>query len=398
VPYSSLPAPAKPLAGLRVLELARILAGPWAGQILADLGAEVIKVERAGPGDDTRGWGPPFVEATDGGNLGAAYFHACNRGKQSIAIDFERPEQLARVRRLAEQADVVIENFKVGGLKRFGLDHASLSRRNPRLITCSITGFGQDGPYAERAGYDFLIQGMAGPMSISGEPDGRPLKTGYATADLSTGLYATIGILGALIARNTTGKGTHVDCSLLDSQVALLGNQALNYLVSGKVPGRLGNGHPNIVPYDVFPVADGDVIIAVGNDAQYARLCDLLGLPQKPEFTANADRVRARHAVNAAVAGATAGWRKLELLAKLEELGIPGGPINDIAEVFADPQVAWRELRLDVPNAAAAAGSVPGLRLPILLDGMKLVAETGAPALGGAGNSGWNQDEDHAAA
>jgi len=257
------------LNGVRVLELARILAGPWAGQLLADFGADVVKVERKGAGDDTRQWGPPFVDDGAGGHLDAAYFHSCNRGKRSIEADFDSEEGRALIRRLARNADVVIENFKVGGLKKFGLDYDSLRAENPRLIYCSITGFGQDGPYAQRAGYDFLIQGMAGAMSLTGQPDGPPTKAGYATADIFTGMYAVVSILAALRRREETGEGARIDCALLDTQLAVLGNQAMNYLTSGRPPGRLGNGHPNIVPYDVFPVADGHVIIACGNDGQF---------------------------------------------------------------------------------------------------------------------------------
>ncbi|MDP8914139.1 MAG: CoA transferase, partial [Pseudomonadota bacterium] len=258
----------KPLAGIRVVELARILAGPWAGQLLADLGAEVIKVERPGAGDDTRHWGPPFAE--DGS---AAYFHACNRGKKSVAIDLESAAGQEQVRALAAGSDVLIENFKVGGLARYGLDHGSLAALNPGLVYCSITGFGQTGPYSSRAGYDFIIQGMGGAMSLTGEPDGEPQKAGIAYADLFTGLYSTVAILAALRERDRTGKGAHIDMALLDTQVAVLANQALNWMVSGKVPHRMGNGHANLVPYQAFKVADGEVIVAVGNDRQFERLC-----------------------------------------------------------------------------------------------------------------------------
>ena len=262
------------LSNLRVLELARILAGPWSGQLLADFGADVVKVERKGAGDDTRQWGPPFVPDGEGGHLGAAYFHSCNRGKRSIEADFETADGQALIRRLATHADVLIENFKVGGLKKFGLDYESLKTINPRLIYCSITGFGQTGPYAPRAGYDFLIQGMAGPMSVTGSPNGQPTKAGYATADIFTGMYASFAILAALRRREATGEGAYIDCALLDTQIAVLGNQAMNYLYSGVSPGRLGNAHPNIVPYDVFPVADGHIIIACGNDGQFFKLCE----------------------------------------------------------------------------------------------------------------------------
>ena len=269
-----------PLAGLRVLELARILAGPWAGQILADLGADVVKVERKGAGDDTRGWGPPFVEAADGGHLGAAYFHATNRGKRSIELDFESEDGRRIVRKLAARSDVLIENFKVGGLAKFGLDYASLRQDNPRLIYCSVTGFGQDGPYASRAGYDLMAQGMGGIMDLTGAPDGEPQRAGVPVADIFTGVYSVVGILAALAERERTGRGCLVDTALVDSQVGVLANQALNYLVSGKVPKRIGNAHPNIVPYQVFPVADGHIIIATGNDNQFAKLCAVLGEPE----------------------------------------------------------------------------------------------------------------------
>ncbi|MFL5064583.1 MAG: CaiB/BaiF CoA transferase family protein, partial [Xanthobacteraceae bacterium] len=269
-----------PLSGLRVLELARILAGPWAGQILADLGAEVIKVERKGTGDDTRGWGPPFVAAADGGHLGAAYFHATNRGKRSIELDFESEEGRRIVRKLAGRSDVLIENFKVGGLAKFGLDYKNLSAENPRLIYCSVTGFGQDGPDAQRPGYDLMAQGIGGFMDITGTPDGEPMRAGVPVSDIFTGVYSVVGILAALAQRERTGRGCYVDAALVDSTVGVLANQALNYLVSGAVPKRIGNAHPNIVPYPVFPVADGHIIIATGNDSQFAKLCGVLGEPK----------------------------------------------------------------------------------------------------------------------
>jgi crotonobetainyl-CoA:carnitine CoA-transferase CaiB-like acyl-CoA transferase len=374
----------RPLEGLKVLELARILAGPWAGQTLADLGADVVKVESP-EGDDTRTWGPPFVEAADGGNLSAAYFHACNRGKRSITADFTTPEGQATVRALAASADVVIENFKVGGLKKYGLDHASLEQLNPRLITCSITGFGQDGPYASRAGYDFLIQGMAGAMSITGEPDGQPTKTGYAMADLFSGLYATIGILASLRKRDETGEGAYIDCALMDSQVAVLANQAMNYLVSGKSPSRLGNAHPNITPYEVFPVSDGHVIIAVGNDGQFRRLCGAINRPDLAEaadYQTNALRVKNRGELVPAITAATLKFDRATLLGLLEGATVPGGPINTIGDVFADPQVQHRGMRLDLPNEAAASGSVPGVRTPLLINGQPMADGRPSPRLG----------------
>ena len=362
----------KPLTGLKVVELARILAGPWAGQLLADLGAEVIKVERPGSGDDTRGWGPPF--ASDGS---AAYFHGCNRGKSSVSIDLESEEGQARVRSLARDADILIENFKVGGLARYGLDHASLAAINPRLVYCSITGFGQDGPYAPRAGYDFMIQGLGGIMDLTGDPDGPPQKIGVAFADIFTGVYAATAILAALRGRDATGMGCHIDMALLDVQVAVLANQAMNYLVGGTVPHRLGNAHPNVVPYQTFAVADGHVIVAVGNDAQFRRLCLVLGVADEERFATNADRVRNRDALIALLAPAIAQRRRDELLAALAAAGIPGGPINDVAEVFADPQVVARGMRID-------PGGVPGIASPIVIDGKRQVASGPSPAFGEA--------------
>ncbi|GHD17635.1 CaiB/BaiF CoA transferase family protein [Tianweitania populi] len=374
----------RPLEGLKVLELARILAGPWAGQTLADLGADVVKVESP-EGDDTRTWGPPFVEAADGGNLSAAYFHACNRGKRSITADFTTPAGQALVRDLAASADVVIENFKVGGLKKYGLDHASLKQINPRLIYCSITGFGQDGPYASRAGYDFLIQGMAGAMSITGDPEGQPTKTGYAMADLFSGLYATIGILASLRKHDETGEGAYIDCALMDSQVAVLANQAMNYLVSGKSPQRLGNAHPNITPYEVFPVADGHVIIAVGNDGQFRRLCHAINrsdLAEAAEYQTNALRVKNRGELVPALTSATLKFDRATLLKLLEDATVPGGPINTIGDVFGDPQVQHRGMRLDLPSEAAAAGSIPGVRTPLLINGQPMADPRPSPRLG----------------
>lgn len=373
-----------PLAGVKVLELARILAGPWAGQTLADLGADVVKVESP-EGDDTRTWGPPFIPAADGDDLSAAYFHACNRGKRSIVADFTTEEGRELVRRLARSADVVIENFKAGGLDKYGLDAASLQKINPRLVVASITGFGQDGPYAARAGYDFLIQGMGGAMSITGDPAGQPTKTGYAVADLFSGLYTVIGILAALRRRDETGEGGWVDCSLLDSQVGVLANQALNYLVSGDPPTRLGNAHPNVVPYEVFPASDGHVIIAVGNHGQFRRLCDAIGLPEignAPEFANNKLRVENRVALIAALTQRTAGFTRDALLTLLEAATVPAGPINSIADVFDDPQVRHRRMRADLPHPAAAGGSVPALRTPIMLDGQPMMHRDRSPMLG----------------
>jgi crotonobetainyl-CoA:carnitine CoA-transferase CaiB-like acyl-CoA transferase len=374
-----------PVTGLRVLELARILAGPWAGQILADLGADVIKVERKGTGDDTRGWGPPFVEAADGGHLDAAYFHATNRGKRSIELDFESEEGRRLVRKLAARSDVLIENFKVGGLARFGLDYANLSKENPRLIYCSITGFGQTGPHAPRAGYDLMAQGMGGIMDLTGSPDGEPQRAGVPIADIFTGVYSVIGILAALIERDRTGRGCLVDTALLDSQVGVLANQALNYLVSGKVPHRIGNAHPNIVPYQVFPVADGHIIIATGNDNQFAKLCAVLGeaqIAREPRWLANSDRLANRESLVARLSGLTAKWKRADLLAKLEAVQVPAGPINALDQVFADPQVRHRGMRIDPPSADAKAGHIPGVRTPIMLGDRPMAAERPAPRLG----------------
>jgi crotonobetainyl-CoA:carnitine CoA-transferase CaiB-like acyl-CoA transferase len=361
----------QPLAGLKVIEMARILAGPWAGQLLADLGAEVIKVERPGTGDDTRGWGPPF--APDGS---AAYFHGCNRGKTSLSIDLDSNDGQEQVRDLVRDADVLIENFKVGGLARYGLDYASLATINPRLIYCSITGFGQDGPYSDRAGYDLMIQGMGGIMDLTGAPDGEPQRTGVAIADIFTGVYASTAILAALRGRDSTGTGCHIDMALLDVQVAVLANQAMNYLIGGAVPHRFGNAHSNVAPYQSFAVADGHVILAVGNDAQFRRLCALLGVADEARFATNADRVRNRDPLIALLAPAIALRHRDELLASLAAAGIPAGPINDLAEVFADPQVVARGMRID-------RNGVPGVASPIVIDGRRQVSAEASPTLGG---------------
>ena len=374
-----------PLAGLRVLELARILAGPWAGQILADLGADVIKVERTGAGDDTRGWGPPFVPATDGGHLGAAYFHGTNRGKRSIELDFESEEGRRTVRKLAARSDVLIENFKVGGLAKFGLDYASLAPDNRRLIYCSVTGFGQTGPNAQRPGYDLMAQGMGGMMDLTGNPDGEPMRAGTPVSDLFTGVYSVVGILAALARREKTGRGGYVDTALIDTTVGVLANQALNFLVSGKVPHRMGNAHPNITPYQVFPVADGHIIIASGNDGQFVKLCGVLGDPalaKNSDYIDNAARLAHRAALVGRVCALTAKFPGAELLQKLEAAGVPAGPINDLAQVFADPQVIHRGMRIDLPSAAAEGGTIPGVRTPIMLDGAPMAAERSSPRLG----------------
>lgn len=369
-----------PLAGLKVIELARILAGPWAGQILADLGAEVIKVE-APEGDDTRRWGPPFIErtASDGrGDHTAAYFHSANRGKKSVTADFRTPEGQRRVRDLIADADIVIENFKVGGLAKYGLDYPSLAALNPRLIYCSITGFGQTGPYAQRAGYDYIIQGMSGLMSVTGEPDGQPQKVGVAVTDIFTGVYAATAILAAVQQRHSTGHGQHIDMALLDVAVAVMANQSMNYLATGTAPTRMGNAHPNLVPYAVFDCADGWIIIATGNDGQYQRLCEVLGLPAlatAPDYATNAARISNREALSAALQAVTRGWSRDDLLAALEARGIPAGPINDMADVFADPQVIARGLRI-------APGGVPGVRLPVVFSEAELATGAPSPALG----------------
>jgi len=370
-----------PLAGIKVVELARILAGPWAGQVLADLGAEVVKVESP-EGDDTRRWGPPFVENADG-SRDAAYFHAANRGKRSVIADFRKEEGRATVRELVREADVVIENFKLGGLAKYGLDYASLSALNPRLVYCSITGFGQDGPYAARAGYDFIIQGMGGIMDLTGDPAGAPQKIGVAYADILTGLYATIGIQAALIQREATGRGQQIDMALLDVMVGTLANQAMNYLVSGQAPKRLGNAHPNIAPYEAFPTADGWLILAVGNDAQFARFARLVGLEEREEWRSNAGRVAGRAELSRAVAERTGRWTRDDLLAALEKEGVPAGPINDVAQALADPQVVARGMVLEMERADGSR--VKGLRTPIRFSDAELALGRASPELGAPG-------------
>jgi crotonobetainyl-CoA:carnitine CoA-transferase CaiB-like acyl-CoA transferase len=375
----------KPLAGLRVLELARILAGPWAGQILADLGADVIKVERKGTGDDTRAWGPPFVEGKDGKHIGAAYFHGANRGKRSIEVDFESDDGRRIVRKLAARSDVLIENFKVGGLAKFGLDYKSLKDECPRLIYCSVTGFGQDGPYAKRAGYDLMAQGMGGVMDLTGTPDGEPTRVGIPVSDIFTGVYSTIGILAALHEREKSGKGCYVDTALVDSTVGVLSNQALNFLISGNIPKRLGNAHANIVPYQVFPAADGHLIIASGNDAQYVKLCKVLGAPEladNPAYKDNVGRLKHRDELVGKIAALTAKMKRDELLEKLEAVQVPAGPINNLEQVFDDPQVIHRGMRLHLKSDAAKGGNIPGVRTPIVFDGWKAASEHPAPMLG----------------
>jgi crotonobetainyl-CoA:carnitine CoA-transferase CaiB-like acyl-CoA transferase len=375
----------KPLAGLRVLELARILAGPWAGQLLADLGADVIKVERKGVGDDTRGWGPPFVEGVDGKPIGSAYFHSANRGKRSIELDFETEDGKRLVKKLAAKSDVLIENFKVGGMAKFGLDYKSLLPGCPRLIYCSVTGFGQDGPHAKRAGYDLMAQGIGGMVDLTGMPDGPPTRAGVAISDIFTGIYSVVGILAGLAQREKTGKGCYVDTALVDSTVGVLANLALNYLVSGDVPKRLGNSHPNIVPYQEFPVADGHIIIATGNDSQYVKLCQALGSPEladEPKYKDNIGRLKHRNELVPKLAALTACVPRAELLAKLEAVGVPAGPINNLEQVFNDPQVVYRGMKLDLPSKAAKAGTIPGVRSPIVIDGWRAASERPSPLLG----------------
>jgi crotonobetainyl-CoA:carnitine CoA-transferase CaiB-like acyl-CoA transferase len=374
-----------PLSGIRVLELARILAGPWAGQLLADLGADVVKVERSKTGDDTRAWGPPFVEGADGSNLGAGYYHSCNRGKRGVVADFETSEGQRIVRQLAAHADVLIENFKFGGLKKYGLDYDSLKKINPKLIYCSITGFGQNGPYAPRPGYDFLVQGMGGLMSITGPIEGPPYKAGVAVGDIFTGLYSTIAIEAALVRRERTGEGTFIDCCLIDSVVGILGNQALYYLVSGKEPPRMGNAHATVIPYDVFKASDGDFIIASGNDRQYKRLMQLLGraeLAEDPRFRENKDRIANRVELTPILNELTSKFTRADLIEKLEAAGVPAGPINTLSEVFADPQVIARGMRIDPVNPRAKGGTTPGLRTPIVLDGAPAASARASPGLG----------------
>ncbi len=375
----------KPLAGLRVVELARILAGPWAGQMLADLGADVIKVERKGAGDDTRAWGPPFVQGADGNHIGSAYFHSANRGKRSIEADFESPAGQRIVQKLAKRSDVLIENFKVGGLAKFGLDYKSLAPENPRLIYCSVTGFGQDGPYAKRAGYDLMAQGMGGFMSLTGMPDGPPTRVGVAISDIFTGCYSVVGILAALAQREKTGKGCYVDTALVDSTVGVLANQALNFLVSGDNPKRIGNSHPNLVPYQEFPVADGHIIIATGNDNQFVKLCGVLGgveLTKDARFSNNEGRLKHRQELVGRLCELTRRFKRQDLLDKLEDVKVPAGPINDLDQVFDDPQVKHRGMKLSLPSRAAKDGAVPGVRTPIVLDGWKAASERPAPLLG----------------
>lgn len=380
--------PPTPLKGIRVLDLSRILAGPWTGQMLADLGAEVIKVERPGSGDDTRGWGPPYAQAEGGPERGeAAYFMGANRGKKSLAIDLKSPEGAELVRKLAAESDILIENFKVGDLARYGLDPVALHALNPRLIVCSITGFGQSGPRASQAGYDLMIQGMAGLMSITGpgddQPGGEPTKVGVAVVDILTGLNAAIAILAALNERHQTGRGRHVDLALYDVCAASLANQAMNYLISGKSPVRMGNKHPNIAPYETYAASDGHLILAVGNDGQFRKFCQVAGLidlPDDPDYATNSARVANRIALSAMLEPVLGSRRRDDWLESLKAVGVPCGPINTVEEVFADPHAVARGLVRHLPHATL--GTVPTVSNPIRYDGAAPVSGRAAPVLG----------------
>ncbi|ALK09892.1 CaiB/BaiF CoA transferase family protein [Blastochloris viridis] len=372
------------LSHLRVLDLSRVLAGPWASQMLADLGAEVIKIERPGEGDDTRHWGPPFLCDAAGNDTGeSAYFIAANRGKQSLAVDFTHPEGQALIRRLAAQCDVVLENFKVGGLAKYGLDYPSLRAVRPNLVYCSITGFGQDGPLASRAGYDFLVQGMGGLMSLTGDADGEPMKVGVALADVFTGLYATVAVLAALAHRDRTGQGQHIDLALLDVQIAVLANQASSYLVGGVVPKRMGNAHPSIVPYQAFATRDGHVILAVGNDGQFRRFCATAGcmeLADDSRFATNVERVRNRDDLVARLRLVMATRTTPDWIAALEAAGVPCGPINRLDQVFENEQVRHRGLAATIPHPLA--GEVKVVANPIRLSETPVSYRRSPPLLG----------------
>ena len=371
------------LSHIRVLDLSRILAGPWAGQTLADYGAEVIKVERPGSGDDTRRWGPPFVKDAEGNPGDAAYYHSANRGKKSVAIDITSAEGQVLVRKLAAEVDVVIENYKVGGLAKYGLDYASLKAVNPRLVYCSITGFGQDGPYKQRAGYDFMIQAMGGLMSVTGEPEGQPMKVGVALADVMTGLYAVTAIQAALLHREQSGEGQYIDMSLLDVQVAALANQAMNYLVAEQPPARLGNAHPNIVPYEAFATEDGHIILAVGNDSQFRAFCELAGaadLAENPAFATNPQRVANRADLIPLIKHLMKQYSSDWWLTQLEGCGVPCGPINTLDQVFSDPQVQHREMKVNLQHPEI--GSVPGVANPVKFSGTPVTCQSASPLLG----------------
>jgi crotonobetainyl-CoA:carnitine CoA-transferase CaiB-like acyl-CoA transferase len=375
---------AGPLQGYRVLDLSRILAGPWASQMLADFGAEVIKIERPGSGDDTRAWGPPYMpDASGKATSEAAYFHSANRGKQSVCIDIAQPRGQDLIRDLVSHCDVFIENFKVGGLRKYGLDYDGLKALNPGLVYCSITGFGQDGPYAQRAGYDFMIQAMGGMMAVTGEADGQPLKTGVALADVITGLYSANAIQAALLHRQATGQGQYIDMALLDVQVAALANQALNYLASGNNPARYGNAHPNIVPYQAFQTSDSHIILAVGNDAQFERFCEIADRPDlaaDERFRSNSGRVSNREILLPQVIDIMRLRSSADWLELLNARGIPCGPINNLDEVFADPQVRHRGLQIELQHPTA--GSVPGVANPIRFSQTPIEFERAPPLLG----------------
>ena len=371
-----------PLQGLKVIEMARILAGPWIGQTLSDLGADVIKLESP-DGDDTRNWGPPFVKRADGSDGDAAYFHSTNRGKKSVVVDFKTEQGCETIRALVADADVFVENFKVGGLAKYGLDYASLRELNPKLIYLSLTGFGQTGPYAHKAGYDFMIQGLAGIMDLTGDPDGQPQKMGVAFADIFTGLYGVIAIQSALMVRSQTGKGQHIDMALFDAMSAVLANQALNYLVSGTSPKRMGNAHPNIVPYQVFPSSDGHLIIATGSQPQWSKMCQVLGLDElidDARFTTNQDRVKNRDELAALISARTSLRTRDDMLAEFDAKFIPAGPINSVEDTFTDPQIVQRGLRVDVPDGDGVM--VPSVRTPIVFSDSTLKLDRASPRLG----------------
>lgn len=375
--------PSKPLTGIKVLDISRVLAGPWCGQMLADMGAEVIKIERPGSGDDTRHWGPPWLSGTEE----SAYYLCANRGKRSVTVDMAKPEGQAVIKQLVAGSDVLLENFKVGGLKRYGLDYASLKALNPRLIYCSITGFGQESPYSHRAGYDFMIQAMGGIMSLTGKPDdepgGGPVKSGVAFTDIFTGLYAANAVLAALYQRRDSGEGCHIDMALMDVQVGVLANQALNYLTSGNVPQRLGNAHPNIVPYQAFATQDGHIIVAVGNDEQFKRFCTVLSLAtlaEDPRFATNGARVNHRGLLVPQLEAALAQRTSDEWLMAFEAVGVPCGPINTLDRVFNDPHVKARGLKKTLPHSQA--GHVDLVANPIRFNGVQMSADTAPPHLG----------------
>ena len=372
------------LDGVRVLDLSRVLAGPWCTQLLADLGATVIKVEKPGEGDDTRGWAPPFCESQlQPGTRLSSYFMSANRGKRSVAIDIARPEGAALVRALAEQSDVLVENFKVGGLAKYGLGFTDLHQLNPRLIYASITGFGQDGPYAERPGYDFIVQGMGGLMGVTGEPEGEKMRAGVALTDIMTGMYACNGILAALHQRHSTGLGQQIDIALLDVQVATMANQALGYLVTGQNPKRHGNAHASIVPYQAFATSTGDITIAGGNDSQFRKLCAVLGEPAlaaDPRYATNPARVVHRDALIAHLQALLAHWQQAPLLAALEAAGVPAGPVNTLSQVFADPQVVHRGMAFT--QHAETLGEIPAVRCPLRLSGAAIGSPLPPPPLG----------------